>query len=260
MAARDQGSADGADKPGLPEVSGRPGSIAGRGRLVGGGAAAAPFRPTGPGSLSPAGRGSSGVPLDTGVPVVPVGRRQVVPGAAPVEQPARWCRTGRPGCCDVGTAAGYAAAGTGARGGGVGVGGPSGAETTPAATGGPSVSSDRVWRRRRRAGRSSRGTPRGLWRSGWGVGAQAFRREVPAQGAGSDRFPLGREALPVAGGQGPAAEDRGQRELLVIAHQRQVSPPAGSPPARTTRRSRPGCRRRYRRRRPSGTTRGSWPG
>src|SRR5664280_2578592 len=109
MAARDQGSADGADKPGLPEVSGRPGSIAGRGRLVGGGAAAAPFRPTGPGSLSPAGRGSSGVPLDTGVPVVPVGRRQVVPGAAPVEQPARWCRTGRPGCCDVGTAAGYAA-------------------------------------------------------------------------------------------------------------------------------------------------------
>src|SRR5664280_1607152 len=49
----------------------------------------------------------------------------------------------------------------------LGVGGPSGAETMPAATGGPSVSSDRVWRRRRRAGRSSRGTPRGLWRSGW---------------------------------------------------------------------------------------------
>src|SRR5664280_762404 len=30
----------------------------------------------------------------------------------------------------------------------LGVGGPSDAETTPAATGGPSVSSDRVWRRR----------------------------------------------------------------------------------------------------------------
>src|SRR5664280_973302 len=97
MAARDQGSADGADKPGLPEVSGRPGSIAGRGRLVGGGAAAAPFRPTGPGSLSPAGRGSSGVPL----PAIEPGRPETSgkPGlSAPSALP--WSRAAMNSCPD----------------------------------------------------------------------------------------------------------------------------------------------------------------
>jgi hypothetical protein len=58
-----------------------------------------------------------------------------------------------------------------------------------------------------------------------GVRAQPLVGDVPRQGACGQRFALGREALTVRARQGAPAEDLGEGQPLVVAHDRQIRRP-----------------------------------